>query len=102
MPLKRPQQHVWQPYDPTWLVTLAREQLVDETWLPDALARCTRCLQKSDAYIYFINPDQPNRPGAEWQFLRNLHLQHPKAGWLILDVLTEERIGGVEFVDRIR
>ena len=102
MSLHQPQQPVWKSYDPKWLVTLAHEQLANETWLPDALARCTRCFQKSNTYIYFVDPYQPNKPSAEWQFYQNLHLQHPTSGWLILYVLTENRIGGVEFVDQIR
>jgi hypothetical protein len=52
----------WQPYDPRWLVELARVQLPEETWLPDALAACTRFRRRSDAYIYFVDNRRPNEP----------------------------------------
>jgi len=92
----------WEPYDPTWLIELAREQHPEEAWLPAALAACTRCRRESDAYIYFVNPDGPNKPGSDWQFDANLELQSPTEGWIVLDILANHRVGGVEFVVKIR
>lgn len=92
----------WQPYDPSWLVGLAEEQYPDQPWLTAALARCTRCHVESPAYTYFVDPECANKPGAAWQFAANIELSSPTAGPLLLDVLTEGRIGGVEFLKRIR
>ncbi len=91
----------WKPYDPTWLVNLARESYPDEPWLAEALARCVRGAQESPAYIHFVDPSGPNTPGSEWQFEENLLLDHPEEGTLVLDILREQRIGGVEFLGRI-
>ena len=91
----------WEPYDPTWLVDLAREQEPDEPWLPLALADCRRAWRQSEAYTYFVNPNNPNRPGSEWQFETNIVLEHPTEGALVLDVLKGQRIGGFETIDRI-
>ncbi len=91
----------WQPYDPSWLVTLAREQHPDEPWLADALARCTRGIWGSRAQLYFVSPEHPNRPGSDWQFVTNIMLESRKEGTLILDILTEQRVGSVEFLRRI-
>ena len=87
----------WRPYDPAWLVALARAQLPEEAWLPDALARCTRA-SGDIPQIHFVDPRRPNRRGSEWQFERNLTLEHPEHGELILDVLKRDRIGAVEFL----
>jgi hypothetical protein len=91
----------WKPYDPTWLVELARESRPDEPWLADALARCTRAAEESSAYTYFIDPTNPNQPGSEWQFEENVVLEHPHEGELVLDILGGRRVGGVEFLQRL-
>lgn len=88
----------WQNYDPTWLVELAKEQATDEPWLPQALARCTSALQQSRAYIYFVEPDTPNEPGSCWQFERSLVLEDERCGELVLDILQDNRVGGIEFL----
>jgi len=91
----------WEPYDPSWLVELAREQEPEHPWLPEALAVCTRCRWRSPAYVYFVDGSNPNQPGSSWQFVTNLILEHPTEGELVLDILTEHRVGGVEFLSRI-
>lgn len=90
----------WQPYDPSWLVALAREQHPSETWLPTALAACTRCCRESKAYLRFVNERAPNEPGSDWQFLTNLTLESIE-GLIVLDAIRDHRVGGVEFVDKI-
>jgi hypothetical protein len=91
----------WKRYDPTWLVELSKQQLPEEEWLPAALAECRVAWQKSDAYIYFIDPAHANEPGSEWQFEGNLFLEHPIEGELVLDILSGNRVGGVEFLARL-
>jgi hypothetical protein len=82
-------------------VELAKEQVPEETWLPDAISSCRHAWRMSAAYTYFVNPDNPNKPGSEWQFETNILLEHPSEGTLVLDVLKGKRIGGVETIDRI-
>lgn len=91
----------WKPYDPAWLVELAKEQLPEETWLPAALAACTTASQESAAYIHFINPTNPDEPESEWQVQMNLELQHPTEGDLVLDILEGHRVAGVEFLAKL-
>lgn len=91
----------WKPYDPGWLVALARESRPDAPWLAEALARCTRAAEKSRAYVYFVDPAHPNEHGSEWQFEESILLEHPREGDLVLDVLRGRRVGGVEFLKRL-
>lgn len=91
----------WKPYDPAWLIELAKTQLPDEPWLPAALAACTSAIQRSTAYIHFVDPKDPDEPSSEWQDQTNLTLHHPTEGDLVLDVLEGNRIGGVEFVSKL-
>jgi len=91
----------WEPYDPTWLVDLARESYPDEPWLAAALERCTRAAHESRAYVHFVDPANPNAPGSAWQFVENIVLEHPTEGDIVLDILTDRRIGGAEFLSRL-
>jgi hypothetical protein len=91
----------WKPYDPAWLVELAKAQLPEEGWLPGALAACTRARQESAAYIHFVNPADPNEPGSEWEIQTDLTLHHPTEGDLVLDILEGNRVGGVEFLAKL-
>jgi hypothetical protein len=50
---------------------------------------------------YFVDPQRPNEQGSEWQFLENVVMEHPTDGTIVLDILKDGRVGGVEFVDRI-
>jgi len=87
----------WRAYDPSWLVALAQEQFPQEKALHAALGKCSQA-SGDIPYIHFVSPRRANKPNAEWQFARNVTLEDPKKGELILDVLKDGRIGGVEFL----
>ena len=91
----------WQPYDPSWLVRLAREHYPEVPWLATALEKCTRCKIKSKAYVCFVDPTNANQLGADWQFAENIVLEDPEHGDIVIDVLENQRIGGVEFLDQL-
>jgi hypothetical protein len=93
--------HNWNVYDPTWLVTLAKEQHPDKPWLAHALSQCTRYRRESRAYFHFIDADRANQPGSIWQFVQNLQLYDRTEGDLILDILTDQRVGGLEFLNKL-
>ena len=86
----------WHSYNPTWLVELAQIQCPSEKWLHTALGKCTQA-SGHIPYIYFVNPCRPNKSGSEWQFEKSLTLEDPEKGELILDILKDGRIGGIEF-----
>jgi hypothetical protein len=91
----------WKTYDPGWLVKLAKEQHSDFPWLAEALTNCTRASWESKAYVHFVDPTDANKPGAEWQIDCNMTLNDEEHGELILDILKGQRVGGVEFYDRL-
>jgi hypothetical protein len=51
---------------------------------------------ESKAYVHFVNP-----ASSDWQFHSNLQLESPTEGFVVLDILDNHRVGGVEFVDKI-
>src|SRR3990172_12424720 len=87
----------WRSYDPSWLVALAKEQLPNEQWLQESLRNCTQVSGKIPM-LHFIDPYRPNQPGSAWQFETNITLDDPQYGDLVLDILKDKRVGGVEFL----
>lgn len=96
-----------EPYDPSWITCAAKRALPSESWLHEALSRCTQAVVESPAYIHFVNPSDPNQPGSEWQFDSNINFSDPEEGELVVDILKEarpgegRRVGGVEFIAKL-
>jgi hypothetical protein len=88
-------------YDPEWLARLAEEQMPEELWLPVAIRQCRQYSSESKAYSCFVSCDKVNQPGADGQFERNILLNDKKHGELVLGILTGNRVGCVEFPDRL-
>ncbi len=86
----------WETYDPSWLVGIARAQEPDAPWLADALATCTRAAWECNAYLYFIDPKAWIAPFSE-----NIILESSTEGDLVLDILSDRSVAGVEFLSRI-
>ena len=91
----------WKPYDPAWLVELAKAQVPEEPWLPAALAACTMARQDSEAYIHFVHPADSEEPDSEWEAQTDIVLKHPTEGELVLDILEGNRVGGLEFLSKL-
>ncbi|MCG8573596.1 MAG: hypothetical protein MI810_01825 [Flavobacteriales bacterium] len=92
----------WETYNPDWLVKIAREQIPDRMEIIQALAQCTKAKTESRAYVYFVNPNHPNEADSEWQFKENIMLEDKKYGTIVLDVLKDDKIGGVEFLKYVK
>lgn len=84
-------------YDPSWLITLANEQIPDQPELIAALAQCTKPIALRQGYVQFVSAERPNLPGSIWQISESIALEAPE-GTVVLDVLKDGRIGSVEFV----
>lgn len=92
----------FEPFDPRWLVELAKQQRPELPWLAKSLESCTQChWKRRRIYVYFVDPQSANQPNAEWQYRETISLEHPQFGLLMLDVLKDNRVGGVEFYDRL-
>lgn len=85
-------------YDINWLVELLEEQYPEKNEIIENLKDCKEGSWQSKAYIYFISPDNPNQPDSKWQFKESIVLEHKTEGTIVLDVLKENKIGGIEFL----
>jgi hypothetical protein len=91
----------WIDYDPSWLVLEAAQRLPDRSEIQEALSRCQRAKWESNAYLYFEDASRPNKPGSSWEFDESVILESTSEGDLVLDLLKGNRVGGVEFLDRL-
>lgn len=93
----------WVSYDPSWLVKLAEAQKPSNKWLSESLRKCTKAIKVSldTPYLYFVDNTNANKDGSDWQFKTNVTLDSEEEGWLILDILQDNKVGGVEFYNRL-
>lgn len=88
-------------FDPRMLIDDARTQVPELSWLPAALASCGPGTWESRAYVHYVPPIDPNQADSKWQFEANVVIDHSVLGVVVIDILKGNRIGGIEFVDRI-
>ncbi len=88
---------MWVKYNPNWLVSLLQEQLPEKTEIIEAVKQCTRGVWEKKNYIYFVSPKNADLPGAEWQFEANIILDDPSRGMVVIDILKDGRVGGIQF-----
>ena len=53
---------------------------------------------ESKAYYKFVDSTSANKPGSKWQFKENIILEHPKYKTIVLDILQDDQLGGIEFI----
>lgn len=88
-------------FNPTWLIELAKAQKPEAKNFHTALEACTKTVQEKVAYIYFISPKGGNKPGSPWQYSHSVELECPKVGSMVVDMMKDGRVGGIEFIDHI-
>lgn len=88
-------------FEPRMLAAVARDQAPDFPWLSLVLENCGAGEWESAAYVRYVSNRDANVLGSEWQFETNVVLEHPDFGTVVVDVLTEHRLGGLEFLSRI-
>lgn len=88
-------------FDIAWIIELLKEQEPDRTDLIEHLEKSTRRKWIRQPYILLVSAEEPNKPGSEGQIAECLALEHEKEGTIVLDILKDGRIRGIEFVSQI-
>ena len=88
-------------FDIEWIIDLIKEQEPDRTDLVKQLENSDKKKWIRQPYIHFVSGARPNQPGSEWQFEENIVLEHESEGTIVIDILKDGRIGGIEFVNQI-
>ena len=83
------------------IVELIRKQKPERLDLIDQLRKQMNGSIDLRPYVKFVNSYKPNQKGSEWQFDENIILEHETEGTIVLDILKDGRIGGIEFISQI-
>ena len=88
-------------FDPKSIIELVKTQHPEKSEIIENLETCKAGYWKSKAYIYFISTTNPNQPNSNWQHKESIVLEDEKKGTIVIDVLKENKIGGIEFLSCI-
>ena len=88
-------------FDPCSLIESVKRVAPELTWLPEALRNCNNGNWESRAYVYYVSPADANKPGSAWQHETTVGFHQKGLGGVVIDILKGNRIGGIEFIDKI-
>jgi len=81
-------------FRPHMLISSIMDRVEEYPWLPDALRELGEGSGCGGAYIQYV-------VGDEWQCETNILFDHGCFGMVVMDILTGNRVGGIEFIDLI-
>ena len=82
------------------IIDLVRQQEPQRQDIVKSLKRCSGGKWTSNGYYKFSTPKNGNK-GPEWEFRENIVLEHEFLGLIVLDLLKNGRIAGIEFINLI-
>ncbi len=83
------------------IIKLVQEQEPDRQDVISALRNCKGGHWSSKGYYCFVDSRNPNQPGSEWQHDECIVLEQQNQGDIVIDLLKDGRVGGIEFIDLI-
>ncbi|MGZ3912042.1 MAG: hypothetical protein ACXVBR_18290 [Flavisolibacter sp.] len=83
------------------IIELVKKQESGRQDIIDALQNTPSGRWTSNGYYCFVDSRNANEPGAQWQFDESMVLEQENKGEIVLDILKDGRIGGIEFIDLI-
>jgi hypothetical protein len=83
------------------LMRLVREQKPDRDDIVTALRNCKGGHWSSNGYYQYVSSHNPNQPGSEWQHDEYIVIEQDNEGDIVIDLLKDGRVGGIEFIDQI-
>lgn len=87
--------------DPTALIEAVRKEHPSHKWLQDALRDLQDEKKTREYYIHYVDPQNANQPGSEWQFSHSIKIEESEYGEVIIDILKGNRIGGIELYGKL-
>ncbi|MEQ8246015.1 hypothetical protein [Fulvivirga sp.] len=79
-----------------WIIELIKEQAPNRVELIDNLLQSGIKGWVRQPYVRFVSASN-----SDWRYIESIALEHKKEGTIILDVLKDDIVGGIEFVDQI-
>jgi len=90
-----------EPFDPQWLVAVACSKRPEDNSLHRALAGCSLVSWESDAHAYARVLASDGSDLAQ-DFYRSVVFEDTPFGFVVVDIMRDGSVGGIEFVDRVR
>lgn len=87
--------------DIEYLIKLVKEQEPERQDLVSALLNCNGGHWSENGYYRFVDSKNPNQPNSDWQHEECIVLEQNEKGNIVIDLLKNGRIGGIEFIDLI-
>lgn len=85
------------PYNPDWIIAVVESVAPERIDVIEMLRNCTMAYHRSAAYVQFIDVKNANQESAVWQFKECLRIDHPSHDTILIDILNDGKIGGIEF-----
>ena len=83
------------------IIFLLKRQEPDRDDIVESLRKAKNGQWTSNGYYSFVNSKDANETDAEWQFCENVVLEQENKGDIVLDILKDGQVGGIEFMDLI-
>ena len=81
------------------IIRLVREQKPERDDIISALENCRGGHWTSKGYYHFVDSRNPNQPGSEWQHSECIMVKQENEEDIVIDILKDGRVGGIEFID---
>ena len=84
------------------IIKLVKEQEPEREDIILSLQNCNEGKWTSKAYYSFVISDnKPNQLGSNWQHSECIEIEDYFGGNIVLDILKDDKIGGIEFLELI-
>jgi hypothetical protein len=80
------------------IIELVRQQEPERKDIIKSLQKCSGGKWTSSGYYQFVFASKNNK-GPEWKFNENIVLEHEFLGFIVLDVLKNGSIAGIEYIN---
>lgn len=87
--------------DINYIIELIERQKPERLDVIEALRNASNGKWASAGYYQFVDSKNANQPGADWQIDESFALAQENDANIVLDLLKDGRIGGVEFLGLI-
>ncbi|HEU5365509.1 MAG TPA: hypothetical protein VFU62_08255 [Hanamia sp.] len=82
------------------IIKLVKQQEPERKDIIKSLKKCSGGKWTSSGYYLFVFTSKSNK-GTEWKFNENIVLEHEFLGFIVLDVLKNGSIAGIEYINLV-
>ena len=84
------------------IIKILKKEELKNANLIQLFENCNGGNWESKAYFRFVNSKNANQPNSEWQFLDNIIIEHNEIGTIVIDLLKNNKIGGIELINQLK